>query len=64
MPETQQDELTPPVLEVEKKEQVIEESPTDSLKLEVARIKMNQKICLHQPQRSHSQKQIKRFLNH
>ena len=42
-PETQQDELTPPVLEVEKKEQVIEESPTDSLKLEVAKDKNESK---------------------
>ena len=42
-PETQQDELTPPVLEVEKKEQIIEESPTDSLKLEVAKDKKESK---------------------
>ena len=38
-PEAQQDELTPPVLEVEKREHGIKESPIDSLKLEIAKDK-------------------------
>ena len=41
-PETQQDELTPPVLEVEKREQGIKESPIDSLKLEIAKDKKSE----------------------
>ena len=38
-PEAQQDELTPPDIEVEKREHGIKESPIDSLKLEIAKDK-------------------------